>query len=485
MAHPLDKIITAGLLSVVVLTTLAHGAVEPWSVAIFESLILILLLLWAIKCVIAGHLAIRLPMTAFPLAAWLVYVLIQSVVVNGASLSVDPEATRGAATILFFLLAAHIIAANFFTKRENLRMLASFLTVFGLAFAVFALIQHFTWNGSFFWLRATRDGGGMVTGSFVNHNHFAGFMELLIPLPLALVLTNAVRQSRVLFAFAATMMTIAAIAALSRGGMISLAVGGLFVCAAVVYQSSRRHLIESFSDAEFDATGESNRLPWVFNLAGAAVIALAIALGTLLVGSEPVINRITNNSVIASNDQAQNFDNARGWMWRNSLTIFRENPIFGIGLGAYQTAFPIYSDSDGIVKYGKQYVFDRAHNDYLQILTDTGLIGGALAVWFIAALLIGIRRALKLQNPFNSGLAIGSGAAVVSLMVHSFFDFNLQLPAIALVFLIIAAMISNLPYLELTFGKSRMLLSPPREIKLLTAAPEDEMAVIDGEPIIF
>lgn len=487
----LDKTVAAGLLLTVVFTTLAHGAVEAWSAAIFQSLILILLLLWTLKCAFQRRVEVRLPLTVLPLAGLLVYALIQSVgftdeTGRAASLSVDAEATRNAARMLFFLMAAHIVAANFFTTRERVRMLTNFLIVFGLAFAVFALVQHFTWNGSYFWLRATANGGGaMVTGSFVNHNHFAGFMELLIPIPIALVIVNAVRQSKVLYAFAATIMTIAAIAALSRGGMISLAAGGLFVLAAAVYKS-RNDAGDDFYDTDDDEADEAQRLPWAFNLAGGAIIAAAIAVGTLLVGSEPVLNRLTNNSIASSNAGAQNFDNARGWMWRNSWTIFRENPIFGTGLGAYQTAFPIYSDGDGIRQYGKEFVFDRAHNDYLQILTDTGLIGGAFAVWFVGALLINLRRALRLRNALNSGLAIGLSAAVVSLAVHSFFDFNLQLPAIALLFLIVTAVISNLPSLEFRWRIKRpnqSMLPPGREIKLLPPVPRYGSAAmtVDGE----
>ncbi len=484
----LDKTIAFGLLAALVFATLAHGAVEAWSRAIFELLILILLLLWAIKAVFERRAEIRLPLTVFPLAAMLVYAIVQSVVIGSDSggrawsLSVDAEATRGAATVLFFLLAAHVVAANFFTTRERLKTLANFTVVFGLAFAAFALFQHFTWNGGFYWLRETQNGGGMVTGSFVNHNHFAGFMELLIPLPIALVLTNAVRQRRVLYAFAATMMTIAAMAALSRGGMISLAAGAAFVFAVAVYKSRRDDSAERFFDWRSDESIESNRLPWTFNLAGAGIVAAAILLGVLVVGSEPLLNRLTNNSVVASsNAQAQSFDNARGWMWRNSWTIFRENPVFGIGFGAYQTAFPRYSDGDGIVQYGKPFVFDRAHNDYLQVLTDTGLIGGAIAVWFIVALLVGIRRALRVRNALNSGLAIGFSAAVLSLAIHSFFDFNLQLPAIALLFLIVTAAIFNLPRLEIrwqTNQPEQLLLPPKREIKLLNAAPEYETTAV-------
>jgi len=66
------------------------------------------------------------------------------------SLSMDVEATRGAVVVIFFLFICFLIAANFFDSPERLRVLANFLIIFGLAVAVFALIQHLTWEGKLF-----------------------------------------------------------------------------------------------------------------------------------------------------------------------------------------------------------------------------------------------------------------------------------------------------------------------------------------------
>jgi len=77
---------------------------------------------------------------------------IQSIALAGSegrisSLSMDVEATRGATAVIFFLFVCFLIAANFFATRERLRQLANFLIAFGLVLAVFALVQHFTWEG--------------------------------------------------------------------------------------------------------------------------------------------------------------------------------------------------------------------------------------------------------------------------------------------------------------------------------------------------
>src|SRR5262249_53508659 len=139
------------------------------------------------------------------------------------------ESTRRTVIVLFFLLISFVIAANFLASRGRLSKLAGFLTIFGLAIAVFALVQHFTWNGKLYWIRPNSVSISPF-GPFVNHNHFAGYMELLIPVPIALIITRSIRrETRLLYGFAAAAMGIALVASLSRGGMISLAASLIFL----------------------------------------------------------------------------------------------------------------------------------------------------------------------------------------------------------------------------------------------------------------
>src|SRR6185295_16014662 len=169
---------------------------------------------------------------------------VQSIAItNGAgrwiSLSKNVEYTRAAVTVLIFLLIGFLIAANFFGTRERLSVLSHFLVLYGLGMAMFALIQHFTWNGKFYWIRPTEVTSAF--GPFANHNHFAGYMEMLVLLPVALVITRGVRtELRVLYGFAATVMGLAIVLSLSRGGMISLAAGLIFL-ALVSLRLPRRH----------------------------------------------------------------------------------------------------------------------------------------------------------------------------------------------------------------------------------------------------
>lgn len=432
----LDTAISAGLLLAVAFTALAHGAVEPWSVAVFELIVLALGLLWAIKSVADKRIRLTVPAALVPVAALVVFGLAQSVSLTDesggrASLSVDVEATRSAVTVLFFVLASALIAANFYKTREGVKRLLIFLVVFGLALAVFGLIQHFTWDGRLYWLRPTAR--REVFGPFVNRNHFAGYMEMLIFIPAALIVTGGVRRDlRLFYGFAAAMMGLATVVSLSRGGMIGMLAGMLFL-AAMSYGVRTRD-----GQTENEAGGR----PQISPSAGVAVragavgaIALTIVAGTIWIGADPVIGRLAQTVQQADATSAPDYN--RNWIWKDTLSMIAANPLTGVGLGAYQTAYSRYASTNGSL------IVAQSHNDYLQVLADGGIIGGALALWFIVALFRGLVRGVRSRDPLLRAAALGGGAGAVAILVHSVFDFNLQLPSNALLFLCIAAVASR------------------------------------------
>ena len=119
MSERLDKSIAVGLLVAVVFSALAHGAVESWSLALFELIVTLLVLMWAFKSVADRRVKIIIPKLALPIVALLAIGVAQSISLGGPdtrirSFSMDVEATRSTVTVLFFLLLSFLIAANFF-----------------------------------------------------------------------------------------------------------------------------------------------------------------------------------------------------------------------------------------------------------------------------------------------------------------------------------------------------------------------------------
>lgn len=485
MSSKIERLIVIGLLASVIFTALAFGAVEAWSVALFEMMMAVLVLLWGAKFIIDKQIVLTVPATALPLVALCAFGFIQGLAFTRQdgvriSLSTDVEATRAATLGLVFLLIAFILAANVFTGRRRIRMLAITLTGFGLFLAVFALVQHFTWNGRFYWLRQASATVTSPFGPFANHNHFAGYMELLIPLPIALVLARATKpDARPFLIFAAIIMAIAAVASLSRGGMISLAAELVFIGLMSGLATRRHEDAETLPGARDDDSnsflpGSPGGLPALLRtVAVILLVVTAIAAGVYWTGPERIVERLARTGVVSDDPRAESFHASRGWIWRDTLAMISANPILGVGLGAYETAYPLTSAEDVMNADGASYSVDRAHNDYLQAIADCGIVGGALVVWFIVLLFRRVRRAAQSSDALTRAMAIGGGAGLFALLVHSLFDFNLQLPANALLFLLLAAVVSRLGEVA-----SKHEAVAPRRAEVPEAA--DEYALVTG-----
>jgi O-antigen ligase len=206
------------------------------------------------------------------------------------------------------------------------------------------------------------------------------------------------------------MMGVAILFSLSRGGMISLVIELVFI--AILSGRLQR---QSAPPSAF----------W----RGVAVVTLLLIIlaGAIWIGADPIINRVRG-------DGRETFATSRTWVWKDALRVFQTYPISGAGLGAFQTVYPHRSDYDGVYGYVQQ-----AHNDYLQVLADSGIIGGVLALWFLSVVWRDVRQGLRAHDPLIAGLALGGGAGIVGLLTHSLFDFNLQLPATAMLFLLLCS----------------------------------------------
>ena len=426
-----DNAIFIGLMLIVIFSALAHGVVEPWSFFIFELTAALLVLMWVIKVAMDKKFTLVIPHTAWPLAALILVGLVQCVSWNdGAgirqSLSFDVEATRGTTLVLCSLLALSLLAANFLTGEGRLRALLHILIIFAVVMAVIGLAQRFSGSDGGYWLRPSVKTG---FGPFINRDHFAGYMELFIGLPVALIATRCVSgEKTMVYGAAAMLMGVAAVFTLSRGGMISILAEMIFL-AAMGY----RHYQTRRARHEPGAAGGA------MSAVAVVIILAAIVTGVVWMGAEPVINRVATgdpNSFDLS--KAQTFYGMRGEIWEDTWTMIRHNPLIGVGLGAYETAYPTYALDSGM-----RGVVAEAHNDYLQVLADAGVIGAGLALWFVLTLFRAFARGARSPNPLMAAIALGGGAGLFGLLLHSFFDFNLHLPSHAVVFLLLSMVISN------------------------------------------
>ncbi len=430
----INKIIFAGFAMLVSFSALAFGTVEPWSILIFEVLAAALFLVWLISLVVTRSAEIRIPALFWPLLVYTILGILQMLSAGQPDLlagvitvspSIDAHATQGVIMVLITLLAIILLTGAITASEQNLNLGIILLSCYGFGLALFALIQHFGWNGRFYWLRAQELSNSIPFGPFANRNHFAGYMELLLPWPLVAILdNNRRREFKLFYASSAVWIGLAAVWTQSRGGIISL------LTEVVVLALLAQHINR---DQQHQSSSSGIRRFWQY-FALAIVLAVIIA-GTFWLGNEQLISRLTpasgSSSPVTVDDPQKKFSSSRGLFWKAAWNTFIMHPVTGAGLGSFQVAFQLYSPQPG-----PDPTVAHAHNDYLQVLADSGIIGAICLLWAVVVLVRNWRRGLLSLSASERACALAGCAVMSGLMVHSIFDFNLQLPSHSLLFVI-------------------------------------------------
>jgi O-antigen ligase len=388
------------LCAVLVFAIAAHGSVEDWSRAVLESAAVLLFFYWAIRVVRTSEDRVLLSPLLPPLLVFLLLALGQILFRVTAS-AYD---TRVELQLLVALTLLLFLFTQAFRTTEDWRWFVWFIMSLGFLVAVFGILQHLTFNGKVYWFREMRY-GGIPFGPYVNRNHFAGFAELVIPIALVPLVLGKVRRERW---FAVGILALFPVGALflsaSRGGIISFAAEmALLTLLLILRRSGGRHV-----------------------LAGAMVLLFAFTLVSWL-GVRQILERFSSMQALEATS------GKRASMRLDTWHIFRAHPWFGTGLGTLQTVFPPYE-----TLYDAKTV-NHSHNDYLEALAETGILGGACCAWFLGALFFhSLRRLLLQDKSFSAALHLSGLVACTGFLVHSSVDFNLHIPGNALLFFLIA-----------------------------------------------
>ena len=402
------KAIRIGLCVLFAFSVFAQGVVEVWSESILEIGASLLFITWVFLAYRDPEMTIQWNSLNWPLLGLIVIGLLQLTF----RWSANPFFTRvellrfGVYFIVFFL------TAQAFRQREDLVKLAWFLVLLGFSVSLLGIIQLFTSPDRIYWMRSFPQSGA-VFGSYVNRNHFAGFVELVAPVGLALLVFRGIRRE--LFAITG-LLTIIPVGALilsgSRGGIVCFAFE-----VAVLALLARTH------------KGQRGATMIAVAFVGLASIALIAWLG-----AGKAIERFSKTRI---GDVSRS---RRASMFRGAERIFLDHPVKGVGLGTIVTVFPGYDAGyDGLV-------VDHVHNDYIEALAETGILGGLCGVAFLWLVFTGARRSFVVeQGHFSSALHAGAIAAVCGILLHSFVDFNLHIPSNALLFLLQAYLATSAP----------------------------------------
>jgi len=400
---------------------LAFGAVEPWSIDILETGSVILTLLWLVKQWLDGELTIQWNPLFLPMAGFGLLILLQ--IVLGATAYRHDTVSGGLLYCAYAMLC--FLAGQTLLRSSQARKVAVIVALYGIAIAAFALLQGVSPNGKLYWLRRPTMGGA-IYGPYVNHNHYAGLMELLMPVPLVLSLTRLTgEKERMAAGIAAAIMTVTVFLSGSRGGMIAISIE-----LVVFFLLLPRQGVAPFRHKK--------------GIQLAVVTAFAIVLVGLLwwLGGKELSSRVSS---IATETHTELSGGMRLSIDRDAFRMFRNKPVLGWGLGTFPTVYPRFRS------FYTNFFVNEAHNDYLQLLCEMGLLGFATMLWFLIVL---YRRALRKIDNWTSNVTgavtLACSLGITGILVHSLLDFNLQIPANAALFYVLCTLAAAPPLLQRT-----------------------------------
>ena len=288
-------------------------------------------------------------------------------------------------------------------SRRQARGLVLFLILAGGLEAAYGLVQSL----------GESDSVAGATGTFVNRNHFAGMLNMTLPLALGALLTRHYRRSSTrsprsetwawtwVVLLSCSFMGLAVMLSLSKGGVLTLAATLAFMACilALRRRASRRGDLPGL-------------VAWLLLL---TILGLGLAVG-----------------LGALSQRFARFSEAwqdRGTVYADSLRLIGDHAAFGVGPGMYRWRFRPYQTAHPEKRY------DHAHNDYLETAADWGIPTAVLIWGFIGWRFFRVSaRLFTSRSVFSQGLALGCSGALFSILVHSLVDFNLQIPTNLMIF---------------------------------------------------
>lgn len=339
------------------------------------------------------------------------------------ALSIDPPRTWLALGCLaaFSLLFVGVAIS---VGRRGASRLCSLFVMLGAAVAIEGLVQRVVSPLAIYGFWAPTGENPAYFGPFVNRNHFAGWMLMTLPLSLGYLahlaqkslvdvrpawrhwlawLSSPHASGVILVAFVASTMTLSLFLTMSRSGMGALVVA-LFVAVAGLFRS---------------------RVSRGGAMAAALVIAALLTITVAAIGSDLVLGRFDA-------PDSGGFQGRLG-AWRDAWTVAREFPLTGTGLNTFGAAMLRYQTHD-MHKW-----YSTAHNDYLQLAAEGGVLLVLPSVVLAAVFAREVRRRLRQDDPATFWIRIGAVCGVLAIALQEAVDFSLQMPGNAVIFALVAA----------------------------------------------
>lgn len=464
----MNRVLEIVLALVMVGAVLDFGGVQPLAYSLMEIALLAALLALIIHQTWQGRIQLRVSIWPVLFALWVALEMVplpadlvrtleparfQGYQASSAgsgwlTLSIYPHGTLLLWTRFLAYLAAFVLAAYLFDSRKRRSLVIGTLIGLGLFEAVYGSAEYSTGREKIFGY-SKQYYTGMATGTYINHNHYAGLLELTMPFLVGSVfyyfqlwqhqkgrrLSRDRQQSSsagfasVIYAFLVIVMLVGLLFSRSRGGILGALCSLVFIMLLAQLRARRK--------------------TWLIGL----FIFLVVAAGyAMWIGLGPVLARFEQ---LASGKQEFDIVTRLSFS-KDALNLIRDYPWTGTGLGTFALSFRHYQTA------WVTYFVDHVHNDYLEFAADTGVTGAALLFLPIFYLFVRMIIAfLKDARRYRPSVLLGCIGGLLAILLHSGTDFNLQIPANALVLAVILGIGYKAACLE---GSVEKVERPTREM---------------------
>ena len=426
-----DRFCERGILGFV-LAILVIGPLSTGAVRLQDFLILLILaagalLLWVIRLWVNERPKLLCPPICWAVLAFVLYAI-------GRYLTCDIEYVGRLELLRVLVYAAmFLIIVNNLHGQEATRTIAFTAVFLAMTLAMCAVWQYLArmekvpslgalfesvWFSHMPWY-FPRIYGERASGTYINPNHLAGFLEMVLPLALAYTLTGRARPlTKVLLGYAALVILAGIGVTGSRGG----------------WAATGFALLVFFS---LLATHRSYRLSAML------MLVVLVGAGYFFARQSQFFQRRAESSFADGRLEL----NVRYELWDATARMWQDHRWWGVGPGHFDYRFPAYRPAS------VQLRPDRAHNEYLNLLADWGVAGAVLIGGVLAVLGLGViktwRHVRRSEREFKSNrsnkfaLLVGAVVGLIAVLVHSGSDFNLQVPANAILAVTLAALLSS------------------------------------------